>query len=325
MRIAYIILSYNLPQQLRGLVKMLDTAESTSVVFVHHDAKSPPLPDDFISGFAKTRLAPRRFAVTWGDFSQVEALVSCLRAVVDTVEFDWIVVLSGQDFPCRPISHFAEFLASSRFDAFVEAAPIERCARPAHTFARYYYRHWTLPHFAYAYKLPSRVVRAWDRTLAQFVDSNGLLTYIWMPRGLPGRIGIRSLGVPFRRDFICHQGSDWLNLSRKATQHLLRVIDETALMKYYRRTVLPSESIFQTILCNARALSVCPRNLRWIKWSSSDAASPETLTVADFAALTRSEEFFARKFDMRVDSRVLDLLEAAVAGPRSAQDVQRSP
>ena len=109
MRIAYIILSYNLPQQLRGLVKMLDTAESTSVVFVHHDAKSPPLPDDFISGFAKTRLAPRRFAVTWGDFSQVEALVSCLRAVVDTVEFDWIVVLSGQDFPCRPIGHFVEF------------------------------------------------------------------------------------------------------------------------------------------------------------------------------------------------------------------------
>ena len=307
MKISYIVLSHNLPEQLHRLVAVLDAAESTSRILVHHDAKSAPLAIDFFARFTKARPSPKSVAVTGGDFSQVEAVLVCLRYLLETADDDWIIVLSGQDFPLRPLAELASFLATTQFDAFVEATSIDKCSRPAGIFARYYYRHMTLPRFPYAY----RFVRA-RRLLARLADSNGPLTYIWMPRGLPGRLGIRSLKTPFSRRFVCYQGSDWLNLSWHAAAYALREVESRNLARYYRHTAIPSESLFQTILFNSSSLSVCARNLRWIKWSSANAASPETLGVQDYAQMIGSGEFFARKFDVRIDPIVLDMLEQRV-------------
>jgi hypothetical protein len=75
---------------------------------------------------------------------------------------------------------------------------------------------------------------------------------------------------------------------------------------------VPDESFFQTILINSRlADRIVNDDLRYIDWSEG-RASPRILTSDDLDSLLASGDLFARKFDARVDERVLDMLDASI-------------
>jgi hypothetical protein len=89
-------------------------------------------------------------------------------------------------------------------------------------------------------------------------------------------------------------------------------------VRFFRHVLIPDELFFQTIVMNSPLRdSVENENLRYLDWSREPA--PAVLLESDLPALVSSHKLFARKFDERIDSTILDLLDAHIDGARSGE------
>ena len=88
--VAYLVLSYTHPELVRRLVARL----RGGLVAVHHDDRRCALGE-----VDALRIPPT--PIEWGHGSQLAAILRCLR-VLREHEWDWLVLLSGQDYPVRP-------------------------------------------------------------------------------------------------------------------------------------------------------------------------------------------------------------------------------
>lgn len=309
---AYLILSHNKPDQLLRLIRTLRVGSPESAILLHHDAKSA-LPDmAVLNEIGGVYLVEPRVSVQWGDASQVDALLVCITYAIQNIDFSWLSVISGQDYPVRPLTDIEADLRHTPYDAFVKATPV--ATGPYRT--RYYLQFRPLPRFRYAYRLPRKVLAAMAWLRRQFNQRQTLLKIEGGYRGLPTVLGIRSLKHPFSENFACYKGSDWFTLSHPVALSLIEFGNQhPETLKYYRQTFMPSESYFQTVLWNSKNLNICDDNRRYILWEESRLAHPKTLTVEDLDAMTRSGKDFGRKFDAAVDSTVLDELDRRLHCP----------
>jgi Core-2/I-Branching enzyme len=123
--------------------------------------------------------------------------------------------------------------------------------------------------------------------------------------------------LPFSKDFRCFAGEHWFCANRKAAEYLIEFHKaKPALANHYRRSdpfaiVVPEESYYHTIFCNAPGLKVSNNNWRYIDWSTK-SSHPKTLLFEDLPRIQASSAHFARKFDIDKDARVLDELDAIV-------------
>jgi hypothetical protein len=256
-------------------------------------------------------LVEPRVSVQWGDVSQLDALLGCITYALEKLDFSWLSVISGQDYPIRPLKVSEAELRNTSYDAFVKAARVEN--GPYRT--RYYLRYRPLPRFRYAYRLPRQMLSAMAWLRRQFNQRQSLLKIEGSTRGLPPLLGIRTLRHPYTEQFVCYKGSDWFTLSRPAATALIEFgLQQPGILKHYRKTFIPSESYFQTVLWNNKNLYICNDNRRFIVWQGTSIAHPKTLTVEDLDAMTRSGKDFGRKFDATSDSTVLDELDLRVLG-----------
>jgi len=290
----YLILSHNKLDQLLRLIKTVRRGSPESAILLHHDAKSA-LPDmASLSEIGGVYLVEPRVPVQWGDASQVDALLGCIAYAIQNIDFSWLSVISGQDYPLRPLTDIEAELLCTPYDAFVKATPV--ATGPYRT--RYYLQFWSLPRFRYAYRLPRQMLTAMAYLRRQFNQRQSLLKVEGGTRGMPTKLGIRSLKHPFSEHFACYKGSDWFTVSHRAALSLIEFGNQhPAILKYYRQTFMPSESYFQTILWNNKTLKICDDNRRFILWDDSRLAHPKTLTTEDLDAMTRSDKHFGRKFD----------------------------
>ncbi len=255
-------------------------------------------------------------AVEWGGFSLVDATLRTIDAVLELTNCEWIVLLSGHDYPLRPLSEIETSLRSSRVDAYIdvrEVVPKAPRGRWDGTWAAWLSRRY---HFAYAAlpQLPVPFHRGARDTLASlafWMSKRQPLIMIWpMPAGARWRIGVRRFRSPFSPERPCRHGSQWLTLSRHAARRLLRrVAEERELISHFKRTIIPDEAVFQTIVCGESDLVVSQDNRRYEKWMGEDPSHPQILRRSDVDSFMQSGKDFARKFQERVDSAVLDEID----------------
>ena len=285
------------------LVRALREGESTAVV-VRHDQRASPLSAGAVERAGGGLLADRHDA-DWGTAGFTDMVLDALEHVRGLHDPDWIVTLSGQDYPLRPIIDLERLLAESPHQALLHASwPLDLTTDPGpprdEFYRRYRYRHYTAP-------LP--VAQAISRAL-------GSRAYVRvMPPGQPVLVGLRARRTPFGPGLGCRVSSDWLMLHRTAIESLLGFVGSNpGVMRYYRRAVIPSESLFATALGNDPAIAVgpAPRSLRF----QPGAANPDVLGARDVGELLRGGGYLARKFDAEADPRALDLLDEARACAR---------
>ncbi len=121
------------------------------------------------------------------------------------------------------------------------------------------------------------------------------------------------INCPFNEQFICYGGWAWFTLSRKCIQYLMKFIkDNPKLINYYKRTVLPEESIFQTILVNSKLFKFCNDDKRFVDFArGSGYGHPWIITTEDYSTITNGNFHFARKFEQ--DSEILDMLDRIIS------------
>ena len=113
LRIAYLILAHKCPAQVVRLVQRLQDPGRTFVI--HVDRNSPTAEWNAARSMLSQSnvLWAERVACSWAAFSLVEATLNCITALqTAAIEADFVVLLSGQDYPIKSNEQIESFLAS---------------------------------------------------------------------------------------------------------------------------------------------------------------------------------------------------------------------
>lgn len=277
MKIAHLTLAHTQPYQLRRLVKKLSHPDADC--YIHIDAKSD------ITQFALLRNAPnvhfikKRVKVAWGSYSMVQATLNAFEEIITSgIQYDYINLLSGQDYPLHEASFIHQYFALHHGKQFMEFYSI--------------YDTWqeAIPRIT-KYHLVNYNVPGKHR-LERLV--NKLMPVRRMPRNLE----------PVGR-------SQWFTITLSAAKYIVHYLqDYPEVVQFLKLTWAPDEFIFQTILYNsAFREDMVNNNLRYIDWSEAKP-SPKTLTLQDAPALEQSGCLFARKINIQTDKALADAMDA---------------
>jgi hypothetical protein len=276
MGVGYIILAHTLPDHLVRLVRRLQTENAR--FFVHVDLGAPPevvrVIERELGGAPSVRLLPRH-RVEWAAFSQVEAILEGVNALLDAPErLDYGVLLTGQDYPLRPAPAIEQRLSDADGASFLTYRPATGRFRKRVTSW-----HWHGTILGRKVRLPNRFMP------------------ITVRRPLPGGL------EPF------HGSGHWC-LSRDCMEYVAGY--DRGVIEAFRHASSPDEALFQTILVNSPlAATIVNDDLRYADWSEGKA-SPRVLGSYDLDRLLGSPALFARKFDPRVDASVIDALDDSI-------------
>jgi Core-2/I-Branching enzyme len=305
MTVCYFIQSHRDRDQIVRLVRTLRRASPDAPILIGHDASGCALATTDLAGIGGVDLFHYAGPARRGSLSLIAPYFQALDRLAErAVEFDWLVYLSGQDYPLRPLAESEAFLAQSGGDGFLTFAdafsPANPLGRPRQGILRYRFQYWTLP----------AKLRPLLRAL-RFV--NGAQRIVHLHTTYEPRLGLCAFRGPFRRERRCYVGSQWTTLRRGCTDFLAESWHrEHALVEYYRRTVCPDESLVQTLLVNSGRFALTNDNLRYANLAGTRDGHPRLLTTADLSTLCQGPWHFARKFDAALDSIVLDRLDERI-------------
>jgi hypothetical protein len=299
-RVAYLITSYAQPDQVLRLARTLRAGSPGSPIVIHHDDRRSRLDEAALAELGGVELVRPSLPVAWGTGSQLVMHLRCFSWLVERVAFRWVVMLSGQDYPIRPLAAVERDLLASPFDGYVQGEPV-----PAPS-----WRRRDVDEFARRYFYRYRPIRPPGPRLRRAIAAARPLLLL---RELPsGTLLGRRCATPFSRAFPCRRGSDWLTLSRAAVEALVATARaRPAVVRHYTRAIVPSESFAPTVLHATPGLRLSADTRRYTSWRP-DAHRPDVLGVGDLDRILASGADFARKFDVAHDAAVLDELDAVV-------------
>jgi hypothetical protein len=303
MRVCYLIQTYKNPKQINRLLDAIAKSESTPLVFIVHDfthchLARTELPNNLEIELVSARGGRADFSLLQGYLDAVDWLLNGDRS------FDWLINLTGQDYPIQPIAQIENFLTQTNYDAFIEYAEVfseQSSWGIREGVSRYCYKYKQL-----IADLPERQ----KDLLRPIKVINYLQSFFRVNFSYGLTFGIKT-ATPFNDNFICYGGSYFCTLSKKCVEYLYEFTKcYPDIVNYYRGSLVSSESFLQTILVNSKLFNLCNDGKRYYDFSGTRHGHPRILTVNDYAAIVQSDRHFARKFDSIQDEKVLDILDA---------------
>lgn len=307
-RHCYLVQTHREPRQVVRLLGALRQGSPSARIFVYHDASHHPFDPSLLAAIPGCDLLLAPAPVRRADFSMVEAYLDAAERIGRAgVEYEWLTLLSGQDYPVRPLADYERHLDRSEVQGFLRYGdvlgpdtPWPRQRRRGHR--RYFYRYRTLSGRWRPFLLPLK----WLNQVQSLVHLQ--LTY-------GAQVGRRLLHPPFGGVVRCYAGPAWHSLRRECVAYLLeRRAAADPLVEHFRHTTSPEEAFCQTLLVNSGRFRLANDSLRFADFAGSVGGSPRTLTSADLPRLLESSCYFARKFDAAVDDEVLDRLDERLFG-----------
>lgn len=281
MKVAFLMQCHKNPEQINLLLEALN--HPMVDVFVHVDKKSQAIKDK-ITQRAGVYILPEQQCVDvqWAQYSQVEATLQLLRDAVNRGGYSHYWLISGQDYPLRPMDNILDFLEANQEANFIECSQI----KPFNKRNDVYF--------------PNSVI---GRKLWQKVLKN-----LW----IYGTGGWNKTFPIFKRkapdDFKYWFGSQWWCLNSTTAQWIIDYLNEhTEYEKFFEHSLCSDECFFQTLVMNSPFANTTKPYLHYIKWEKGKS-SPRTLTTIDYEELKKTEKIIARKFDIDVDTEIIERL-----------------
>ncbi|MBU7581748.1 MAG: hypothetical protein KAF91_02340 [Nostoc sp. TH1S01] len=219
----------------------------------------------------------------------VEATVQALKLMYEVADApDWFILLSGADYPIKSARHILDDLISSPYDAYIQYEKIT-------------YK---------TYKQDLKQNMLWlKNSYKRYCTKSFSCNYIKHLKISLEHPLLTKPFLPFSKKTACFSGSQWFCGNRQAARYIIDFHSQkNYLTLYYSQIKYADESYFQTILANAPHLKLKNDRLRYIDWSNG-GCHPKTLLMEDLPNLLKSSAHFARKFDIDIDSNILNELD----------------
>ena len=224
------------------------------------------------SKFGENAILASNYGSSRGTIKLPVANLDAMR-IFSEFQYDYFINLSGQCYPLKSVTQIKEYLGSR------SVAHIEHFSLPSTV-------HWGLRGGL------DRIDSRWFRF-----------------RGQDIRVPRLTKNLPY--DMYPYGGSQWFCLPRRHVDYVLDFVSQhPKILGFYKRSHIPNEMLFQTIIMNSPLKDEVVNKDEWyIDWSRGRDGHPPILTKADLPSLFASGKLFARKFDITVDSEVLDLID----------------
>src|SRR5450432_298360 len=112
MRIACIIMAHKDPQQIERLIKKFQGFPFD--FYIHLDKKINQQPFEFLADIPQVQFINDRVHVRWASYSFLIAVLKAFKQVLFSgKKYDFISVMSGQDYPIKPVKKIYEYLENS--------------------------------------------------------------------------------------------------------------------------------------------------------------------------------------------------------------------
>ncbi|MBD2535996.1 hypothetical protein H6G97_44420 [Nostoc flagelliforme FACHB-838] len=295
--IGFILLTHTKPRQIYRLINKLNIMFNYPVIVCHHDFSKCDLSVEM----PKNVFLVRPYIQTeWGGFSLVEATVRALEIMYKASDVpDWFVLLSGADYPIKAARQILDELNSNPYDAYIQYEQITYQTYkddliPSMLWLKNSYERYCTKSFIFNYS---------KKTYAKFNPE------IHLEHPL-----LTKAFLPFSKKLTCFSGSQWFCANRKAAEYIIDFhTKKNAIISHYSKIKkFSDESYFQTILANASHLKLKNDRQRYIDWSDG-GPHPKILLMEDLPHLLASSAHFARKFDIDIDSKILDELDMIIS------------
>lgn len=320
MKVLYLIQTFkNLPQIVR-LVRTIRQSDPSGVVLISHNREAFKLETTAFAGLSDVHI----INISGGsriDFSLPASYLAALEQAHELgIHFDWVINLTGQCYPVRPLREFVSLLERAQVDAFIDHRQVfDEQGRgggiwpyeEAH--GRYHYQyHWRLTRRALPW--------VWGKVLrALLIVPHKIQPWVRIDTSYALQIGLRDRSSIVSPAFPLFGGSYYMTLSRRAADYLREFTrSHPQIRAHFSRMNVPSEVYAHTILANNPELALSGKQHLFIDVAHNKRGLPCTLEVNDLDRIAASGAFFARKFDPAIDSAVLDRLDQQVLGTLSA-------
>jgi len=123
MKIAYLFLVHDYPDQVKKLVRALYSDDD--VFILHIDSQSDIEKFECLfQEYNNVIFLEERVKSYWGSFGLVQATLNGLKCIQAIPDIGRIVVLSGQDYPIKSLSYIKDYLSKHRHDIFIECRKV---------------------------------------------------------------------------------------------------------------------------------------------------------------------------------------------------------
>ncbi|OLY91854.1 Core-2/I-Branching enzyme [Cnuella takakiae] len=279
-RIAHLITTYKCPVQLERLVDAL--AHKDAACFIHVDGNVSLSEYLFLEKKDGVRLIKNRKRVVWGGYSFTEAILNSIEEIANSEsKFDYINLLSSQDYPIKPIEEFVQFLTVHKGYSFIAYEGEDSSKWWKESTSR-----------IYAYNLNDFKFRG------KYFIQQVLNTFLPLRK------------FPMLGKLYGSSCATWWTMDMACASYVLSFINSNKkLTRYMKFTWGADEFLLPSIVMNSPfAKLTLNNNLRYIDWSEG-GSNPKILGMKDLPSIKRSDNFFARKFDILIDEKVLTAID----------------
>jgi hypothetical protein len=284
LRIAYCMLVYKNPEQVSRLIESVYSP--SDFFYVHVDKRN----EDMLRKYGRRPwrqwegLLPKQtnvfldstYKTPRSSFKVVEAVLNVMDRCRGS-HYDYFVNLTGQCYPIKPLSKIRDELKKRSVA---------------------YMRFWKLPSPHWEGENGGL-----DRIHYYHVATGDERCWIRIPR--------LNRTLPYG---LQPYGGGWMFiLPRRFVEYILDYAsNHPEIMSFYKYCWMPGEMFFQTIIMNSTLKCDVVNDHRWyVRWSGR-SSHPLVLRKEDFNELTQSDRLFARKFDITVDTDILDLIDREI-------------
>jgi Core-2/I-Branching enzyme len=288
MRIANIILVHKNPRQVESLIKTMFHADFD--FYIHVDKKIDIKPFEYLSLIDQVYFVKDRVVCNWGGYSIVDGIINSIDHVRQSgITYDFVNLLSGQDFPVKPIAQIYSFFSKNLGFSFLAFDNSNDTPWWKETESRYKKFHLTDMKFRGRYAVQA------------------ILNFI-----LPKRKYLDSIKL-----YGGNRGT-WWTITFECAAYLTEYLKRSPeFVNFLRFTWGSDEFVVPTVLMNSPYQSkIINESYRYIDWPAG-LASPKTLTVDDYEKIISSDSLFARKFDADVDVEIINKLRGYIFGASS--------
>ncbi|RZL50316.1 MAG: glycosyltransferase [Pedobacter sp.] len=281
MRVAHLIMAHKNPEQLIRLIKKLEHSEAD--FFIHLDKKVECRNFKKILSIPRVIFIKNRNAINWGGNSTVMAILGSVKEILESEQnYDFINLLSGQDYPLRSTQEIHDYLEKNKGTNFISYDEGSEWWQGAKN--RYRKYHFT------------------DFNFKGKFFAERLVNFFTTSRTFP--LKTRLYGGA--------KGT-WWTITPDCASYLCNVVANDAKLNSFLKFCWGSDEFLVSTLIMNSEFKNCTvnNNLRYI-FFPKNAARPKDLTIQDFNALISSNMLFSRKFEAEQGSEILDKIDSHI-------------
>lgn len=290
-------------QDVEQLCRLIDALNSEcSLFYIHWDKKQEHILR-LSSSFHKLQEKNNVFFVEsikvyWGGTSQVMATIKLLKAAIQNPETVYFHLLSGIDYPLKPLSFIFDFFAENNHNYLLYVPEESRCE---YYIDRYYFYDTDYM------DVRANVVGCKKKIIRKLLLLLQRCTYLFVQK-----LGLRiRKRVPMKY----YHGSNWFSFTREAVNYVLKCVSEEEwILKRFKYTAVSDESFFTMLIMNNPQLreTVINDDLRLRMPDGKLNRGGYICTEENFEYIQNSSALFGRKFYTGISDRLLKRIDLEI-------------